>query len=443
MSLLDIRLLHESVEDDNADDVIKINDIPENAHDSSTPNTKIDNNYPSPEPCDPVTGYIDDGIEETLTQLRPGVHVTRLWCPGNIEQLEDTINSEYEELSDVYTESFYLLNRDIMLANSLLESMSIDAINKQYSILQECSYGSDEYKSRVSTLMESVEGSFWSKFADSIIKIINGIKDLLAKLGIKISIHFVNYEKWVSAKSDDLMTKAKSCGNQVSINSNKWNRDLIMEPINFNKIHSIADDFVKKTTDKDKMEKILEKVTSKYENLNDLYVDVYCKAIDEAVDGLSNKHLVSKETAREAFKLKMTSSKEIIYMNEKQTAKNISNLSTITRDTSKAISSMRSTLENNEFSDMLEETKALMNKKEESNPDGKKCRYYRCRFGVLTAIQEACNDIYKIKVNLMKEYARDLYNQLKTLDSYKEEVNNESVDINTINRPIIGMTLHE
>ena len=90
------------------------------------------------------------------------------------------------------------------------------------------------------------------------------------------------------------------------------------------------------------------------------------------------------------------------------------------------------------FTELNKDARKEMNDREDKT-EGTKYRYFNIRFNILTAVQNAINDAYKIKCQLMKQYVNELYSSCKKLDSFKEETSNESVNLDN---SYIGGTLH-
>ena len=144
--------------------------------------------------------------------------------------------------------------------------------------------------------------------------------------------------------------------------------------------------------------------------------------------------------AKEAYMVKLMGKEKDIVLDAKLIANYVTKLKKIKTDTSRCISSMRSDAINNKFTQLIKDAKSEMNARE-NKPDSTKYQYFNIRFHVLTAIQNAINDAYKIKCSLMTKYAKELYNACKTLDTYKVESNNESIDFESSTN-YIGGTLH-
>ena len=148
--------------------------------------------------------------------------------------------------------------------------------------------------------------------------------------------------------------------------------------------------------------------------------------------------MTDKEMAKNAFMVKLMGKEKDIYMDPKTTSEFIRELKKVKTSTSSFISSMRNNSVNNKFTELIKDAKKGMDNKSDK-PEGTKYRYFNIRFNILTAVQNAINDAYKIKCQLMKQYANELYTACKKLDSFKEEISNESI---TLDNNYIGTTLH-
>ena len=416
MSLLDIRLLEESI-NESIDTPSTVVDNLSNDTDNGTPNIEIENPKQS------------EVISDNPINLDRVV--------SNIEELEDKINNHDYNIDESIAESIMMVDRTLINAVSTLESISIDAINKQYKILQETSVGTDLYESEMTALVEASGENIFKVIIDAIKKFIEHAKMFLAKLGINISINFVDYEKWANSKYDMLISLAKEKGNKTVIdNFNKYNKDILFEEVNFRNIQSILDDFVPHTTNKDKMEEIISNIGSKYDSDKELSADVYAHALGMAVksddDEKKDEKIIDKSIAEKAFKAKYIKGEKSLILDEDKVREFLDILKSAKSKTSKIITTMKSSLINPEFETLKKEIDRQMLKNEE---DGKttKYHYYRLRFTAASSIQTACNDIYRFKLSILRNYYRDIYNALKKLDTKDEnDSTNESVDLNSI-----------
>ena len=420
-SLLDMKILEETieaVESVDTEDIEINNTITETVEDTETaPNVTIED------------------------QTQVNINNTNIinMSPSKLEELEDKINNESVILDDVIIESFYTLNRNLCQMVALSETISIDTINKQYKILTECSYGTDDYNDKVSALIESSGENLIQRLIAAIQKFIDWCKETLSKLGVQISLHFVDYEKWSTSKENELMKKSSEVGNRVSANFHKWDRDELFKVLPISNIESIADKYIKVTTDKDKMKDYIDEFTNKYNSVTEAADDVYVHALATAIGGNPDDRVMTdKSMAKDAFIVKLMGKEKDIYMDAQNTAKFLKELKKVKSSTSTFISSMRNNSVNNKFTELIKDAKKEMNDREEK-PESKKYQYFNIRFHVLTAVQNAINDAYKIKCQLMKQYANELYNACKKLDSFKEETSNESV---SLDNGYIGGTLH-
>lgn len=363
---------------------------------------------------------------------------------GNIEDLEEKIDNDYNSIQESITDAFYDATRNLMLAEAQLETISIDVINKQCKILTESTLGSNKYIDDINTLIESSGDSLLQKIITAITNFITWIKERLRAIGIDISIHFVDYEKYANSEGEDLIKKANEYGTQVQVSAHKWNTDLLFEPVNFSYIQEIADRYVAPTDSKDKMKEIESEIASKYNGTNGyvtLKDDVYSHALALAIGGSGDDRIMSdKNLAKAAFIAKITNKEKTVNMNNERTGKYLKKLKTVKNDTQKSITVMRQSFVNPAFNRLLKDAQREANSRSDKT-DSTKYKYYRLRFEVLSAVQNACDDIYKIKVQLMVQYAREMYNSLKALKSYKNTSTNESIDSNTME--YVGYTLHE
>lgn len=419
-SLLDIKILEETIESveniDNEQPITETSDSIENIDDSDTsPNVTIEDQYQ---------------VNDKKVILTPSM----------IEDLEDKINNESVILDDIITESFYNLNRDLINIVALSETISIDTINKQYKILTESSYGTDDYNEKVCTLIESSGNNLIQKLVEAIKRFIEWCKEILSKLGVQISLHFVDYNKWATSKEDELVKKASEVGNRVSAKFHKWDKNELFKTLSISEIESVADSYIGITSDKDRMKEYVEDFRSKYNNVTEAANDIYCHALAKASGGNPDgRTMTNKELAKQAFYIKLMGAEKDIYMDSKTTISFMKDLKSVKSDSSKFISSMRNDSVNNKFNELIKDAQKEMNKREDK-PDSTKYQYFNIRFNVLTAVQNAINDAYKIKCQLINQYIKELYNACKKLDSFKESSSNESIDINSNN--YIGDTLH-
>ena len=361
--------------------------------------------------------------------------------PSRLEELEDKINSDSLLIDDTITESFYNLNRNLYQMIALSETISVDVIHQQYKILTECSYGTDEYNDKISTLIEASGENLLQKLVAAIQTFIEWCKDALSKLGVQISLHFVDYEKWATNKENDLIKKASEVGNRVSSKFHKWNKEDLFNTLPISSIESVADSYIKLTNNKDKMLDYIAEFKSKYDTVKDAADDVYVHALATAIGGNPDDRInTNKKMAIDAFTVKLMGDEKDIYMDSKTTSKLIGELKKVKTSSSKFAASMRSNSVNSKFTELIKDAKKEMTNRE-NKPDSTKYQYFNIRFNVLTAVQNAINDAYKIKCHLMTRYTKELYNACKTLDSFKEESSNESINFN-INDNYIEKTLH-
>lgn len=419
MNLLDMKILEETieaVENIDSETITETSDSIENTNDSDiTPNVTIEDQ-----------SQVNDK-KVILT-------------PNKLEELEDKINNESVILDDIITESFYNLNRDLLNMVSLSETISIDTINKQYKILTECSYGTDDYNEKVCALIESSGNNLIHRLVEAIKRFIEWCKETLSKLGVQISLHFVDYEKWATSKEDELVKKASEVGNRVPAKFHKWDKNELFKTLSIREIESVADSYIGITSDKDKMKEYVEEFRTKYNNVTEAANDVYSHALAKAAGGNPDgRTMTDKELAKQAFYTKLMGTEKDIYMDSKTTINFIKELKSVKTDSSKFISSMRNNSVNNKFTELIKDAQKEMNSREDK-PDSTKYQYFNIRFNVLTAVQNAINDAYKIKSQLIKQYTKELYAACKQLDSFKESTSHESIDMNSNN--YIGETLH-
>lgn len=418
MDLLDMKILEETVEAVENTDKENIT-TPTEDNKIITPNVTIEDQTQVPE---------TKSIISNITS-------------SDIEKLEDKINTDSDFIDECITESFYNLSDNLLEMVTLSETINADLIHKQYKLLTECAYNSDEYNDKITALVEASGQNLIQKLVEAIKNFIEWCKDALSKLGVQISIHLVDYEKWASAKENDLVEKASKVGNNITYIIHKWNTDDLFEPIPVNKVEAIADDYISITSDKDTMKEYIEEFINKYKNVSEVSDDVYTHALAVAAGGNpDDRKFTDKEMAKEACMVKLMGKEKDIVLDAKLIANYVTKLKKIKTDTSRCISSMRSDAINNKFTQLIKDAKSEMNARE-NKPDSTKYQYFNIRFHVLTAIQNAINDAYKIKCSLMTKYAKELYNACKTLDTYKVESNNESIDFESSTN-YIGGTLH-
>lgn len=364
-----------------------------------------------------------------------------------LEDLEDKINMNSSFVDDTITESFYELNKDIMMSQSLLESISISAIHSQYKILTECSYGSEEYNSEIESLTEATGIAIIDKLIEIIKNFISKAKEILSNLGVTLSMAFVDYEKWATNKESDLIDKASKYGSEVSVKIHEWNEDLLFETLPLGEIESIVEDICPIAYDKDEMEKIVDKVMDKYDTAEQAGSDAYVKALAVAVGGNPGSDVhADRSMAIDAIRVKLMGTEKDKYMEAKRTSDFLIKLKKIKTRTSRCISHMRKNGVNMHFERLIKDAKNEANKRADKE-SSKKYSYYRLRFTILSSVQTAINDLYKIKTQFMQAYAREMYNCLKKLDSYKsdsdgDKTKNESIDFDSATN-FIGGTLHE
>ena len=420
MNLLDLKILEEtidavvSVDNETVENITVINEST-----YTTPNVTV----------------------EDKTQVIDNKSAANTMSPSRLEELEDKINSESELIDDIITESFYNLNRDLCNMVALSETISIDTINKQYKILTECSYGTDEYNNKVSALIESSGESLIQKLVSAIQRFIEWCKETLSKLGIQISVHFVDYEKWASSKEDELIKKSSEVGNRIDVKFHKWDKELLFTKLPIGEIESVADSYIKVTNNKDKMKDYIDEFINKYNSVTEVADDVYVHALATAIGGNPDDRVnTNKALAKESFIVKIMGKDKDVYMDTKTTSEFVKELKKVKTSTSTFISSMRNNSVNNKFTELIKDARNEMHDRE-NKPDSTKYQYFNIRFHVLTAVQNAINDAYKIKCQLMKQYAKELYSACKKLDSFKQESSNESIDF-TLNDNY-AYTLHE
>ena len=399
------------------------NDV--NGCEEVTPNVTVDDQSQVPERLEPI-----NTMKITQTEL---------------EDLEDKIITNSVFVDEAITESFYELNSNIIQAQSLLESISIKAIHEQYKILTECQYGTDEYNSEISSLTEATGIAIIDKLIELIKSFISKAKDFLSKIGVTISVSLVDYEKWATNKESDLIEKASKYGSDVAVKVHKWNTDLLFETIPLRDIEEIAEDICPIAYDKDDMAKSIDKVLSKYSTESEAAADAYIKALAVALGNNPGSKVADDKTmAIEAVKLVLMGEEKDRYMEAKRTSDYLLALKKIQNRSSKFMAHMKNNGVTSHFNELIKDAEKEANKRADKE-DSKKYQYFRLRFTILSSVQNAINDLYKLKCQCINAYARELYNSLKQLDSYKsneEKSANESIDVSSVTN-IIGSTLHE
>lgn len=399
------------------------NDV--NGCEEVTPNVTVDDQSQVPERLAPI-----NTMKITQTEL---------------EDLEDKIITNSVFVDEAITESFYELNSNIIQAQSLLESISIKAIHEQYKILTECQYGTDEYNSEISALTEATGIAIIDKLIELIKSFISKAKDFLSKIGVTISVSLIDYEKWATNKESDLIEKASKYGSNVAVKVHKWNTDLLFETIPLRDIEEVAEDICPIAYDKDDMAKSIDKVLGKYSTESEAAADAYIKALAVALgNNPGSKVADDKVMAIEAVKLVLMGEEKDRYMEAKHTSDYLLALKKIKNRSSKFMAHMKNNGVTSHFNELIKDAQKEANKRADKE-DSKKYQYFRLRFTILSSVQNAINDLYKLKCQCINAYAREMYNSLKQLDSYKsneEKSTNESIDVSSVTN-IIGSTLHE
>ena len=277
-----------------------------------------------------------------------------------IEELEDKINTNSTLVDDVITETFYELNRDIMLAQSILESISISAIHEQYKILTECTYDSEEYHENIETLTEATGIAIIDKLIAFIKDFISKAKDFLNKLGVTISVSLVDYEKWADSKESDLIEKASKYGSEVNVKVHNWDDNLLFDNLPLSAIESVAEDICPTTSNKDKMKEIVEKVMNKYDTADKAGADAYTHALAIALGGDPDDRILDdKSMAINAARLKIMGKEKDKYMESKRTSDYLIKLRKVKSKSSKCLSNMRTNGINSHFDQLIKDAQYL------------------------------------------------------------------------------------
>lgn len=416
MNLVDMKILREDIdaqikEEKKTSEECKISNI--------TPNTSIDDNSQVPN--------IDNNSNNFEKKENPNVILSKT----DLEKLEDKINNSYTDLDISIVESFYHVNEILIDSINLLETISIDAIHKQYNILCECALDSDDYNDKIESLIESTGNTIIQTIIDAIKKFVLWVKRIASEIGINVSMNLVNYEKWVNSKKDILIKKADKYGSRVEVNVRNWDSGFIYSLINLKAMQAEADKIVPNTSSKSEMEKIESDIAEKYENSKEMILDVYTHALSAGINGSpDSRKFTDQKMALSAVKAKMVSDSKTRYMDSDYTKKCIDILSTIKSDTSKCLAHIRASLLDPNFEQLLKNLDNAM-KERADKENSTKYKYYRLRYEALTSAQNAANDLYRLKCTAMREYSNEIYNSLKKLDSFKDKENtNESVDMN-------------
>lgn len=391
--------------------------------------TKIEN---------PVSQITIDANEYINKKLSPST-----MTKDQLEALENKIEENDIELTESAVNTFNKCNELMYNTIAELDSISIHAIHEQAKILTESAYGSDMYNEQIYTLIESTSDSIFQKMIESITKIVKETKELLHKLGISISVSFVNYEKFVTENEKELIEKAEKYGDTFTVKCYNWNKE-IMRSLDFRDMFSIADEFIPKETKKDKMKKIIEKNKENYKNISEFSSVVYCAAFAKAIsdDNIS----IGKYTNRDGMKAIFTAKMRNDLKPREMTLKRVKNYCDILKSFKSNSAQVLSTMEhslNPEFDKLIKIlNEENNNRKDEGKDTTIKTQYYKLRIAALNATEEAVLDVLRLKQQLMREYGKELYTSLKSLKSYEPQ--NESISIDADNQHVInGITLHE
>lgn len=387
-------------------------------------------------------GKIGTAVSELQTGLTPDPVADELkdstLTESEMDELRYGIENSFTETTEIIADGFNEVDRIFYESVNDLEALSIKAIHSQYKIITECGYGSDEYNEEIQSLTESTVGNIFASIISWIKQIVEKAKKVLSDIGIKISIQMVNYTKFVTENEKVLMEKADKYGDKVEVLVHDYSDDL-MKSINFGDMYNVVDDCIKDVDSKDEMKKIVDKITSKYPTSAEFSNACYCKAFEELVSSQDIK--VGKFTDRKllmsTYKAKLVSNEYTKHMKSKRTSEYIMNLKNFKSRASQVLSTTRHTI-NPEF----ERLRRNLDKEMRSVDDNSKIKsiYYKLRYTAMAGVQEAVNAALKIKVDVMTQYAKEMYRSLDKLLDYKEESMNESVVID--NNEYVNYTLH-
>ena len=387
----------------------------------------------------------DTKIEDPQqTQVQNNTDKVFIFNPdADINIIEDSIKEKESNLDECIAESIYNVDKILYDAMYLIENIEISTLNKQYKILQESTIGSDKYKEDIDTLIEASGTNILTVIIDKIKKFIEAAKNFLAKIGITIGIHLVDYDKFVEENRESLLSLSNKIGNKVVIKDFiKYDKDIVFDTVNFKQLHSIADNYIEQTSSKDNMKDIITKIRNKYNSDADFYNDIYAHVLAASVGIDNNTVITDKDAALKSYLKKFIVKEKDITMDTEHTSKMLEELKNAKSETSSIISSMKNGVVNDlEFNRLTKEIQSAMLKSEEEEKVTKYA-YYKLRFGALSAVQTACNDIYRTKITFIKKYYRGIYDALKKLHSENIKDNmNESVDEKSILDKIPALVL--
>ena len=96
-------------------------------------------------------------------------------------------------------------------------------------------------------------------------------------------------------------------------------------------------------------------------------------------------------------------------------------------------------LVNPRFDALLKEARMEANKYDK-DPDSIRYKYFRARYSILSDAQQVAFDVYRLKMNLIKQYADELHgsliNYLKDVNKDDDEIQNENAELLNMNQEI-------
>lgn len=346
----------------------------------------------------------------------------------DIEELEDRIEIDRIFSNKGSVDAAVELNTFLTESVDYLERLSVSMKAKQYKILSE-SVDTEDRDAKLQTLLEDSGASLWQKLIAIIVTAISKIKDFASKLVFKAAIGLDVYGKWAVANEDNIRKTYKKTNFDYACKMHKWNHVKLFDVSDFSRIHDVASTIIGEATKKDDMKKKLDEFENRNWSNKDVYNYILSKSTGIKVKG-------DKEEALQCIVTEIRGKNaEHVTLSEKVINSYIKGLKSIKSQALAISSKSKLSLVNPRFDALLKEARMEANKYDK-DPDSIRYKYFRARYSILSDAQQVAFDVYRLKMNLIKQYASELHGSLA---SYLKHANKSDKDVQNENAELLNM----
>ena len=381
---------------------------------------------------DTVTTIVDQNATMTGLSNEPS---------SSLDEIEAEMEIKDDVVDVMITESVVDTIRFLNESVNELERDSIKLQVSQFNILTE-STSEDEKIEKLSVLHESTSESLWSKFIKLITNAIEKIKNLINRISITFMGYFDSYGKWARKYEDELRKSPKNNDNvTVEVSYHEWNEHILFNDNDIKLAYNAASQIIGSASSTEDMEKKI----AEYENRKWDTLSIY-KNIATALTKASVKDAESTSDVLKVMvnAIRNHNTKNSITLNINTINKYIDDLKKIKTSVGRlAVSTRSKMVQNSELETLLKDAKAEQ-KKYSQDKESIRYKYYRLRYTVATVAQQVIFDVYRLKMTLLKEFAEEKKQILKSyLNMTTQEESIDYLNMSNSGIPELSYVMNE